>query len=263
MSRGDVLLSVEHLSKTYRGQGGRPAHKALDDVSLELRASETLGIVGESGSGKSTLARVLVRLTGADSGRADYCGVDLLRAGGAGALFLTRQIQIVFQDPNSSMNPRRTIRQALLEAARVAEHPPADIQGSLARMMEAVGLSREKLDAYPHQLSGGQRQRVAIARALAVSPRVVVADECVSALDVSVQSSILNLMLERQRELGLAYVFISHDLSVVHHMSDRMIVMRSGRIVEAGNPSEIMRNPQDPYTRELIASVPGSGFRAA
>ena len=130
-------------------------------------------------------------------------------------------------------------------------------------MMEAVGLSREKLDAYPHQLSGGQRQRVAIARALAVSPRVVVADECVSALDVSVQSSILNLMLERQRELGLAYVFISHDLSVVHHMSDRMIVMRSGRIVEAGNPSEIMRNPQDPYTRELIASVPGSGFRAA
>jgi len=263
MSQDDPLLTVEHVSKTYRGRAGRPAHRALDDISLELRAGETLGIVGESGSGKSTLARVLVRLTRADAGQASYRGVDLLRARGNDALFLTRQIQIVFQDPNSSMNPRRTIRQALIEAARVAETPPADMHASLAAMMEAVGLSREKLDAYPHQLSGGQRQRVAIARALAVSPKVIVADECVSALDVSVQSSILNLMLERQRELGLTYVFISHDLSVVHHMSDRMIVMKSGRIVEAGNPSEIMRNPRDPYTRELIASVPGRGFREA
>ena len=262
MSDGEVLLKVEHLEKTYSGHNGRPAHRALDDVSLELRDGETLGIVGESGSGKSTLARVLVRLTGADGGRVTYRGIDLLNARGADALFLTRQIQIVFQDPNSSMNPRRTVRQALMEAARVAENPPADLQTSLGHMMEAVGLSRDKLDAYPHQLSGGQRQRVAIARALAVSPKVVVADECVSALDVSVQSSILNLLLERQRDLGLAFVFISHDLAVVHHMSDRMIVMKSGRIVEAGNPAEILRNPGDPYTRELIASVPGSGFRA-
>jgi ABC-type glutathione transport system ATPase component len=261
MSGGEVLLRVEHLEKTYPGHNGRPPHKALDDVSLELRAGETLGIVGESGSGKSTLARVLMRLTGADGGRVTYGGVDLLNARGADALFLTRQIQIVFQDPNSSMNPRRTVRQALVEAARVAGDAPADMQAILGRMMEAVGLSRDKLDAYPHQLSGGQRQRVAIARALAVSPKIVVADECVSALDVSVQSSILNLLLERQRELGLALLFISHDLAVVHHMSDRMIVMKSGRIVEAGNPAEIMRNPADPYTRELIASVPGSGFR--
>ncbi len=253
------LLQVDGLRKAYPGQGGRKGHLALDDVSFTLSAGETLGIVGESGSGKSTLAKVLVRLTGADAGRVGFGGIDVLRPNAAEATQLTRQIQIVFQDPNSSMNPRRTIRQALAEAARVAEAAPAAdaMEQRLVSLLDAVGLSVDKLDAYPHQLSGGQRQRVAIARALAVSPRVIVADECVSALDVSVQSSILNLLLDLQRQRGLAYVFISHDLSVVHHMSDRVMVMKSGRVVEAGPATEILRMPQHPYTRELIASVPG------
>ncbi|GIK82661.1 MAG: hypothetical protein BroJett024_37660 [Alphaproteobacteria bacterium] len=254
---GNVLLSALGLCKRYPGEGGRRGHLALDDVSFDLGEGETLGIVGESGSGKSTLARVLTRLTPVDAGSVEYCGRDLLRPGRADAAFLTSQIQIVFQDPNSSMNPRRTVRQALAEAARVAGTDARGMETRLIELLDSVGLSREKLDAYPHQLSGGQRQRVAIARALAVSPRVIVADECVSALDVSVQSSILNLLLDLQRRHGLAYIFISHDLSVVHHMSDRVAVMKSGRIVEQGRAAAVLRNPTQGYTRELIASVPG------
>jgi len=253
----NLLLSARGLRKRYPGEGGRRGHLALDDVSFGLAEGETLGIVGESGSGKSTLARVLTRLTPVDDGTIDYCGLDLLRPGTADAAFLTRQIQIVFQDPNSSMNPRRSVRQALAEAARVGGTTPREMETRLVELLKWVGLSREKLEAFPHQLSGGQRQRVAIARALAVSPRIIVADECVSALDVSVQSSILNLLLDLQRQHGLAYIFISHDLSVVHHMSDRVAVMKSGSIVEEGPAGGVLRHPAHEYTRELIASVPG------
>jgi ABC-type glutathione transport system ATPase component len=254
---GSPLLSVSGLRKRYPGAGGRAGHLALDDVGLELNAGETLGIVGESGSGKSTLARVLMRLTPADGGTAAYDGIDMLRPSAAEAVRLTRAVQIVFQDPNSSMNPRRTVRQALAEATRVAATPAAGAEDRLVDLLDSVGLSREKLDAYPHQLSGGQRQRVAIARALAVSPQVVIADECVSALDVSVQSSVLNLLLDLQRRLGLAYIFISHDLSVVRHMSDRVMVMKSGRVVEQGTSADVLLRPRHEYTRTLLASVPG------
>lgn len=252
----ELILKATNLNKTYRGQGGRPAQQVLRNVSFDLHAGETLGIVGESGSGKSTLARVLLRLTGVDSGAITYRDVDVLRPTAEQAKYLTRRIQIVFQDPNSSMNPRRTVRQALIEAARVSGEADATSDRSLTAMLDAVGLSSDKLDAHPHHLSGGQRQRVAIARALAVSPDVIVADECVSALDVSVQSSILNLLLELQRSRGLAYIFIGHDLAVVHHMSDRIMVMQKGEVVETGDPGQIMRNPSHPYVRELIDSVP-------
>jgi len=251
------ILSASKLDKTYRGSGGRPSLQVLRDVSFDLHAGETLGIVGESGSGKSTLARVLLRLTDVDGGAITYRDVDVLRPTAPQAKYLTRKIQIVFQDPNSSMNPRRTVRQALVEAARVSGDPDATSERALVAMLDAVGLSRDKLNAYPHHLSGGQRQRVAIARALAVSPDVIVADECVSALDVSVQSSILNLLLELQRSRGLAYIFIGHDLAVVHHMSDRIMVMQKGEVVETGDPGSIMRNPSHPYVRELIDSVAG------
>ena len=257
MSSSETLIRAGGLRKRYAGEGGRRGHLALDDVSFELAAGETLGIVGESGSGKSTLARVVMRLTSADGGRIEYCGRNLLAPNREDAAFLTRQVQIVFQDPSSSMNPRRTVRQALSEAARVAGVGKRNMEDRLIELLDAVGLSREKLDAYPHQLSGGKLQRIGIARALAVSPRVIVADECVSALDVSVQSSILNLLLDLQRNHGLAYIFISHDLSVVHHMSDRVAVMKSGRIVEEGETAAVLGNPSHEYTRELIASVPG------
>lgn len=254
----EVILRVSRLNKTYPASGGRPGLHVLRDVSFDLAAGETLGVLGESGSGKSTLARVLLRLSDANSGSVDYCGVNLLKPGSQ-RRYLTRQIQIVFQDPNSSMNPRRTVRQVLLEAARVSGNPDAVTPTALEGMLNAVGLSTEKLNAFPHQLSGGQRQRVAIARALAVSPSVIVADECVSALDVSVQSSILNLLLELQRARGLALIFIGHDVAVVHHMSDRIMVMRHGEVVETGPASEVIGAPRHPYVRELVASAKGSG----
>jgi ABC-type glutathione transport system ATPase component len=251
------LLEVRGLSKTYAGAGGR-RHTALDDVSLKLAPGETLGIVGESGSGKSTLGRILMRLTAADGGHVTFEGIDVLRPSRAEAIHLTRRMQIVFQDPNSCMNPRHTVRQVLTEAARVSQTDRDRIEERVRGIMDAVGLAGEKLDAFPHQLSGGQRQRVAIARALAVEPGVVIADECVSALDVSVQSAILNLLLELQRERGLAYLFISHDLSVVRHMSDRILVMKSGQVVEEGPADSLISQPTHPYTRELIGAIPGA-----
>lgn len=253
----ETILRVSGLNKTYPGSVGRPGLHVLRDVSFVLAGGETLGVLGESGSGKSTLARVLLRLTDVDSGAVDFCGVNLLQPESQHRRYLTRQIQIVFQDPNSSMNPRRTVRQVLLEAARVSGDPEAVTATALEGMLDAVGLSAEKLDAFPHQLSGGQRQRVAIARALAVSPSVIVADECVSALDVSVQSSILNLLLELQRARGLALIFIGHDVAVVHHMSDRIMVMRHGEVVETGPASEVINTPRHPYVRELVASARG------
>jgi peptide/nickel transport system ATP-binding protein len=253
----DPILTARNLNKTYRRQGARPPLQVLRDVSFDLHAGETLGVVGESGSGKSTLARVLLRLTDVDSGSIRYRGIDLLNPSGQQSRELRRKIQIVFQDPNSSMNPRRTVRQALVEAARVSGDPEATTDRALVDMLDAVGLSSDKLNALPHHLSGGQRQRVAIARALAVNPEIIVADECVSALDVSVQSAILNLMLDLQRSRGIAYIFIGHDLSVVHHMSDRIMVMQKGEVVETGDPADVLRNPSHPYVRELIESAPG------
>lgn len=249
------LLEVRGLSKTYGGVGGG-RHTALEDISLNLADGETLGIVGESGSGKSTLARILMRLTSADAGDVRLEGIDVLHPDRGQSVQLTRRMQIVFQDPNSCMNPRRTVRQALTEAALVARMGRDRVDARVRDILDAVGLSREKLDAFPHQLSGGQRQRVAIARALAVEPKVVVADECVSALDVSVQSAILNLLLDLQRDRGLAYLFISHDLSVVRHMSDRIVVMKAGRVVEEGAADAVIGQPNHPYTRELVGSIP-------
>ena len=259
MTGETAILGVEDLRKRYGGKRGREGTTALDGVSFDLAEGETLGIVGESGSGKSTLARILVRLAPADGGVVHFRGVDVLRPDRVQARRLTREIQIVFQDPYSAMHPRHTVRQALREAARVAGTAEGDLDDQLAGLLDSVGVSPDKLTAYPHQLSGGQRQRIAIARALAVEPSIIIADECVSALDVSVQSSILNLLLELQQSRGLSYLFISHDLAVVNHMSDRIIVMKDGRIVESGHADEVINHPQESYTKELLSSLPGAG----
>lgn len=251
------ILRVCELSKAYPAHHrGQQRTQALDRVSLDVRPGETVGIVGESGSGKSTLARILTRLTPADSGSVTYREVDLLHADRKQARYLTSELQIVFQDPNSAMNPRHTVRKALSEAVRASGREQI-LDADLVALLRLVGVSEMKLSAYPHELSGGQRQRVAIARALAVDPSVIIADECVSALDVSVQSTILNLMLKLQQEKGLSYLFISHDLAVVHQMSDRIVVMKDGRVVESGHADEVMTEPKDPYTRQLLAGLPG------
>lgn len=249
------LLQAQGIHKSYKDRRRRRLLKALNGVSFELEAGETLGIVGESGSGKSTLAKVLVRLTDTDEGTVTYRGLDVLAPSREEARQLTREIQIVFQDPSSSMHPRHSVRKALAEAAAVA----GEGQQDLAELLRAVGVSPDKLTSYPHELSGGQKQRVAIARALAVGPSIIVADECVSALDVSVQSSILNLLLELQTQHALSYLFISHDLSVVNHMSDRIIVMKDGNIIESGAADQVMFDPQQEYTKRLLASLPGTG----
>ncbi|MFC8174328.1 dipeptide ABC transporter ATP-binding protein [Streptomyces sp. NPDC057235] len=255
---GAVVLAAEGLRKTYRGRGrGRRTFTALDGVSLTLAAGETLGIVGESGSGKSTLARVLAHAHPSDGGRILLGGEDVTRPGRAELRAVRRRVQMVFQDPYASLNPRMTVGEIVAEPLRAfGTVAPAGRAGRVAELLRLVGLDPAAADRHPRSFSGGQRQRVGIARALAPEPSVLICDEPVSALDVSVQAQIVGLLTDLQRDLGLALVFIAHDLAVVRQVSHRIAVMHEGRIVETGAADELCERPRDPYTRALLAAAP-------
>jgi len=230
---------------------------AVDHVSFELRRGETLGIVGESGSGKSTLARCLIRLYEPDAGRIIFDGTDIARARAAELRALRRRMQMIFQDPYSSLNPRLTVGSALLEAGQVHGRVSSGSEAGFVReLLETVGLTSSTVQQRPRQLSGGQRQRVAIARALAVGPDVLIADEAVSALDVSIQAQILALFEDLKQQLNLTMIFISHQLSVISHVADRVAVMYLGRIVECGPTLQLFASPQHPYTKALLDADP-------
>ena len=257
------LLQVEHLGKTYRLPrerliGPAPQLQVLHDVSFELRAGRSLGIVGESGSGKSTLARLVMALETPTQGRVRLDGQDLHALEPQALRAMRARMQMVFQDPYGSLDPRRKVGQTVAEPLAVLHGAPRQEQRTrAAEALEAVGLRASDLDKYPHEFSGGQRQRIAIARALITRPKLIVADEPVSALDVSVQAQVLNLMQDLQDAFGVTYLFISHDLSVVDLVCDEVIVLEGGRIVEQGDPDQIFRQPRHPYTQRLIAAVPG------
>jgi oligopeptide/dipeptide ABC transporter ATP-binding protein len=263
---GALLLQADDLTRSFavrRGladllRGGPPPRvRALDGVSLEIARGETLAVVGESGSGKSTLARALVRLIEVESGQIDCEGIDVRRLAGPELRAYNRRVQLVFQDPYSSLNPRMTVGQMLDEALSVHRLvPPASRAGRIAELLSLVRLPADAADRLPRSFSGGQRQRIAIARALAVEPELLIADEIVSALDVSVQAQILNLLLELQQRLGLAILFISHDLRVVRHLAHRVAVMYLGRVVETGPAEQIFAAPRHPYTQALLRAAP-------
>jgi oligopeptide/dipeptide ABC transporter ATP-binding protein len=267
-----TILQVDGLSKEFpvhaglfgalRGGGARKVH-ALTDVSLTLAAGETLGIVGESGSGKSTLGRCILRLIEPTRGSVRFMGQELTKLPRDLLRTTRRELQIVFQDPYSSLNPRMTVRATVGEALRVHKLTRGHVEEEqrVAELLEQVGLRGEYMQRYPHELSGGQRQRVGIARALAVRPKLLVCDEPVSALDVSVQAQIVNLLKDLSEALGLSYLFIAHDLSVVRLMAQRVAVMYLGRIVEIGEVAAVYAQPRHPYTRALLSAVPELGSR--
>ena len=263
MTTDRPLLQVEHVGKTYRLPrerllGPAPQLQALDDVSFELHAGRSLGIVGESGSGKSTLARLVMALEAPTQGRVLLDGEDLHALTPQALRAVRARMQMVFQDPYGSLDPRRKVGQTVAEPLAVLHGASRPEQRTrAAEALEAVGLRAADLDKYPHEFSGGQRQRIAIARALITRPKLIVADEPVSALDVSVQAQVLNLMQDLQDTYGVTYLFISHDLSVVDLVCDEVIVLEGGRIVEQGDPDRIFQRPQHPYTQRLLAAVPG------
>jgi peptide/nickel transport system ATP-binding protein len=258
---GAALIRVEGLRKTYRLRDGLWRRRALEAVrgaDFELHRGRTLGIVGESGSGKTTVGMMLTRLTDASGGRILFEGQDLAQLAGAGLRPYRRRIQIIFQNPYASLNPRFTVGQILMEPMRIHGIGADDAERARLALewLRKVGLPATAFGKYPHEFSGGQRQRIAIARCLTMRPEVIVCDESVSALDVSVQATVLNLLLDLQQEFGLAYVFISHDLAVVKYMADDLLVMSRGEIVERGPAEAVYRNAQHPYTRSLMAAIP-------
>ena len=263
MAEPDVVLTVDDVARHFpvRGQflrRSRDVVKALDGVSFDLRKGETLGIVGESGCGKSTLARTIVGLDTPTSGAVLFRGQDVHTAKGAEARTLRRRIQIVLQDPYASLNPRRTLRDILMQPFQIHPDviPRAKRLDRVKELVELVGLNPDHMDRYPFQFSGGQRQRIGIARALALDPEVIVCDEPVSALDVSIQAQVVNLFQRLQAELGLSYVFIAHDLSVVRHISDRIGVMYLGKVAEFGDRADVYDRPAHPYTSALLSAAP-------
>ena len=264
LATAEPLLQVRGLVKHYpidRGVVLRRnvgAVRAVDGIEFDVHAGETFGIVGESGSGKSTTARLIARLLDPTAGEVWFDGQDITALRGARLKQVRRELQMVFQDPYSSLNPRRTIGAIVAEPLQIHRACPdrAARRRAVRELMDMVGLNPEHYNRYPHEFSGGQRQRVGIARALALRPKLLIADEPVSALDVSIQAQVLNLLRELQRRLGLTMVFISHDLSVIRHMCDRIAVMHDGRIVELASNDELYTAPRDPYTRELLAAVP-------
>ncbi|MBL8316531.1 MAG: ABC transporter ATP-binding protein [Rubrivivax sp.] len=257
------LLQVTQLAKTYRLPrqnllAPAPEVHALAGVNFTLQAGKSLGVVGESGSGKSTLARLVMALEAPSAGQVRLRGVDLHALPPAGLRRARGDFQMVFQDPYGSLDPRRTVLQTVAEPLAVLQGASAAEQRERgAEALDAVGLRAADLGKYPHEFSGGQRQRIAIARALITRPRLIVADEPVSALDVSVQAQVLNLMQDLQDRFGVTYLFISHDLAVVDLVCDEVIVLQHGRIVEQGNPDALFHHPQHPYTQRLLAAVPG------
>ena len=260
------LLEARGLTVEFTARGGlfgreRSRTRAVDGVDLDVHAGETLALVGESGSGKTTLGRALLRLVEPTAGSVRYQreggSVDLLGLGARELRALRPELQIVFQDPTAALNPRLPVRELLGEALRVhARVDAGGLEAHMAETLERVGLDRAALDRRPHEFSAGQRQRIAIARALVLEPRFVVCDEPVSALDVSVQAQILNLLSDLQAERGIAYLFIAHDLAVVRVLAHRIAVMRSGKIVEVGEADQVFDDPQHEYTRELLDAIP-------
>ncbi|PYT02937.1 MAG: peptide ABC transporter substrate-binding protein [Acidobacteria bacterium] len=256
------LVEVRNLTKHFPvGAGilgvGRDAVKAVDDVSFSIRRGETFGLVGESGCGKSTTGRCILRLIEPTSGSVQFDGQDLLKLSSDDLRRLRRDIQIIFQDPYSSLNPRMTVGRIIEEPLVI--HRIGDRRGRrnrVAELLGLVGLEPEHAHRYPHEFSGGQRQRIGIARALALNPRFIVCDEPVSALDVSVQAQVVNLLQDLQQQLGLTYLFISHGLSVVEHISTRVGIMYLGKLVEVASSEEIFHNPLHPYTRALLSAIP-------
>jgi oligopeptide transport system ATP-binding protein len=259
----EILLSVRNLVKRFPIKGGVLGRevasvKAVSDVSFDIRRGETLGLVGESGCGKSTLGRCILRLIEPTAGKIFFKGQDITHASAAEMRKLRRNMQIIFQDPYASLNPRMTVEDILGEPIDI--HGLADSKEArrkrIVELLDLCGLRREAIARYPHEFSGGQRQRICIARALAVQPEFIVCDEPVSALDVSIQAQIVNLMQDLQKELGLTYLFIAHDLKVVEHISNRVAVMYLGKVAEVSEAEDLYENPKHPYTKALLSAIP-------
>ncbi|WP_221968517.1 ABC transporter ATP-binding protein [Rhizobium leguminosarum] len=271
MPESQPIIAVHNVGKSFDVRrslsdrlSGRPEQKvaALNDVSLSVAKGETVAVVGESGCGKSTLARCLVRLYGVNQGKILFYGKDIAVMRGQEQRAYNRRVQMIFQDPYSSLNPRMTVGQTLAEALLVNRIcPRSQVRERIQDLLKLVNLPADAADRYPRQFSGGQRQRIGIARALSVNPECIIADEILSALDVSVQAQIINLLIELQQKLQLSLVFVSHDLRVVRYISHRVVVMYLGSIVETGLTEDIFNNPQHPYTKALLAAAPEVGLR--
>ncbi|MBE4910488.1 dipeptide ABC transporter ATP-binding protein [Bacillus luteolus] len=261
-----ALLEVKNLKQYFPIKGGvfgRTVNhvKAVDDVSFTVYEGETVSIVGESGCGKSTTGRAILRLDNPYAGEVNFEGENLVNLSKSKMRKKRKDLQIIFQDPYASLNPRQTVSQILEEALAIQNVVPAgERRQKIVDLLETVGIGAHQIDRHPHEFSGGQRQRVGIARALSVNPKLVICDEAVSALDVSIQAQVLNLLKDLQRKFSLTYLFISHDLGVVRHISDRIIVMYLGKIVEIGDKKSLFENPQHPYTRALLSAIPSTNL---
>ena len=253
----EVLVKADHVKVYFKGKKRGQTVKAVDDVSFEIMKGQTFGVVGESGCGKSTLGRTLIRLQQPTDGRIYLNGTDIAGLKGAQLKEMRKEAQIIFQDPSACLNPRRTIKQILMEPFEIHNlKGKIDVDAKIMELLQLVGLDSYHLSRYPHELSGGQKQRIGIARALALEPQIIICDEAVSALDVSVQAQVLNLLQELKEKLGLTYFFISHNLNVVYQVSDRVGVMYLGKMVEIANYDQLYEKRYHPYTEALLSAIP-------